>query len=347
MSPRVVTSYDVAQLAGVSQPTVSRAFAVDGTILPATRDRVLQAARELGYHPNAIARGLTTQRTDIIGIVMGNMSRSLFYPRLLDNLTQRLQALDKQVLLFNAHETRPVDDILPRIMAYQVDALVIASTTPGRTLIDRCTNAGTPVILLNQMVQETAAYAICSDNVKGGRVVADAFLDAGHQRLAFLAGVSVTATNVLRRRGFMERLAERGYLDPLIEQGDYTFESGYDAALRLLDRDDPPDAIFCAADIMALGALDAARTKLGIAVPDELSIIGYDDIPMAAWPAYDLTTIRQPMKAMLDRILGLLHPDESKEIVGQVTLLPVELVRRTSARLPQASAMTPPATPFH
>lgn len=335
MSPQVVTSYDVAQLAGVSQPTVSRAFAIDGSISPATRERVLQAARQLGYHPNAIARGLTTQRTDIVGIVMGNVSRSLFYPRLLDNLTQRLQAIDKQILLFNAHETNPVDEILPRIMAYQVDALIVVSATPGRELIDRCTNAGTPVIFLNRTLAGTGAYSICSDNVEGGRMAADAFLDAGHQRPAFLAGVRVTATNVLRRQGFMQRLVARGHVNTLVAQGEYTFESGYAGALHLLDRDDPPDAIFCAADIMALGAMDAARTKLGIKIPEELSIIGYDDIPMAAWPAYDLTTIRQPMTAMLERVLDVLNPAKGAEIVEQTTVLPVELVWRTSARLPE------------
>jgi DNA-binding LacI/PurR family transcriptional regulator len=335
MAHKPVTSYDVAQLAGVSQPTVSRAFAPEGTISPATRARVLDAARRLGYQPNAIARGLTTQRTDIVAIVMGNISRSLFYPRVLDILTHRLQAMGKQVLLFNAHETRSADEILPRIMSYRVDALIVAHTTPGRELIDRYTSAGAQVVLLNRTVPDTKANAVCSDNVAGGRMVADLFLDAGHRRPGFLAGIGVTATNLLRQKGFVDRLAERGHGNVLIEQGAYSFQTGFDAALRLLDRDDPPDAIFCAADIMALGAMDAARSRLGIKVPDEVSIVGYDDIPMAGWPAYDLTTVRQPVPEMLDKLIELLSQQNAEALTGQVYLMPVDVVRRSSARLPE------------
>ena len=334
MSQRQVTSYDVAQHAGVSQPTVSRAFDPKGNINPETRARVLQAAADLGYQPNALARGLTTQRTDIVGIIMGNIARSLFYPSVLVEFTRRLQAMGKQVLLFNTHETRPVDEILPRFMSYHVDALIVASNTPGRELIDRCISMGTPVVLLNRTVPDTTANAVCSDNEKGGQMVADLLLDAGHQRLAFVTGVEVTATNELRQKGFIERLKERGYGDVLLEHGEYTYDSGFEAALRLLDRDNPPDGIFCAADIMALGAMDAARSRLGIKIPDELSIVGYDDIPMASWPAYDLTTIRQSAADMVETAVHLITPQNGNIITGQVVLLPCELIQRGSARLP-------------
>jgi DNA-binding LacI/PurR family transcriptional regulator len=332
MTQRSVTSYDVAQLAGVSQPTVSRAFDPNGNISPATRARVLEAAAELGYRPNAIARGLTTQRTDIVGIIMGDISRSLFYPRVLDIFTRHLQDMGKQVLFFNTHE-RPLDETLPRIMSYQVDALVIASTTPGRELIDRCTSTGMPVVLLNRAVPDTAANAVCSDNEQGGRLVADTLLDAGHQRLAFMAGIGVTATNMLREKGFRDRLHERGVYDMLVEQGAYSYDSGVAAALRLLDRPDPPDAIFCAADIMALGAMDAARYQLGMRIPDDLSIIGFDDIQMASWASYNLTTIRQQIKGMINAIVELITVQDGAVAAGQTVLLPGELVRRGSARL--------------
>lgn len=334
MTSRSTTSYDVAQLAGVSQPTVSRAFDPKGNISPSTRARVLEAARQLGYQPNAIARGLTTQRTDIVGLIMGNINRSLFYPKVLVEFTRRLQALGKQVLLFNTHESRPVDEIMPRIMSYQVDALVIASTTPGRELIDRFTTMGTPVVMLNRTVSHTNANAVASDNEAGGSLVANFLLDGGHQRIAFMAGVDVTATNALRKKGFADRLYERGYGAFQEEQGEYTYDSGYEAALRLLDRDDPPDAIFCAADIMALGAMDAARFKLGIKIPDELSIVGYDDIPMAKWPTYDLTTIHQSAARLVETAVELIFPENNKPASGQVVLLPGELIQRGSAKAP-------------
>ncbi len=334
MSQKIITSYDVANQAGVSQATVSRAFDPNGNVSPTTRAKVLEAAKELGYQPNAIARGLTSKRTDIVGIIMGNITRSLFYPKVLVEFTRRLQAMGKQVLLFNTHETRSVDEILPRIMSYHVDALIIASATPGREIIDACTSKGTPVILLNRPEADTSANAVCSDNVAGGRLIADILLDAKHQRLAFMGGVGVTSTNVMRQKGFTDRLQERGYSGLLTDHGEYTYDSGYEAGLRLLDRDDPPDGIFCAADIMAIGAMDAARFGLGIKVPNEVSIIGYDDIPMASWPTYDLTTIHQSVTEMVETTIQMLTPQDGGIITGQTILLSGEFIRRGSARLP-------------
>jgi DNA-binding LacI/PurR family transcriptional regulator len=136
MSEKPITSIDVARLAGVSQPTVSRAFDPEASVAAETRARVLAAARKLGYTPNVIARSLSTQRSNIVGLVMGNINDSMFYPDLLDAFTSALQALGKQTLLFNAPNDRPVDDLLPRILGYQVDALVIASTTPSSDIIE-------------------------------------------------------------------------------------------------------------------------------------------------------------------------------------------------------------------
>lgn len=333
MSHKPVTSIDVARLAGVSQPTVSRAFDPKASVAPETRARVLTAAQKLGYQPNVIARSLSIQRTDIVGIVMANLTSSQFYPTVLEKFTRRLQAMGKQVLLFNAPPARPVDEILPRILGYQVDALVIASTTPGREIIDECTSMGTPIVLLNRTVPDTSANAVCSDNEGGGRIVADALLNAGHQRLAFMAGIGSTATNELREKGFTDQLRIRGYTGLQMEQGVYSYDSGYAAALRLLDRDDPPDGIFCAADIIALGAMDAARYELGIRIPDELSIIGYDDIPVARWPAYSLTTIRQPVDLMVETAVALITDETTP--TGQIHRLPGELIVRHSARMAQ------------
>jgi DNA-binding LacI/PurR family transcriptional regulator len=267
-----------------------------------------------------------------VGLVMANLTNSQFYPVVLDAFTERLQAVGKQTLLFNAAPDRPVDEILPRILGYQVDALVIVSTTPSSEIIDKCTQKGTPVILFNRFAPETSASSICCDNVAGGRRVADLLLDAGHERIAYLGGIASTATNTMREKGFSDRLQERSYGRPLREQGAYTYESGLAAARRLLALPTPPDAIFCAADIMALGAIDAAR-QAGLSIPDDLSIVGFDDIPVAGWPAYDLTTIRQPIAQMVATAVTLITAAESN--TGQTHLLPGELILRGSARLAQ------------
>jgi DNA-binding LacI/PurR family transcriptional regulator len=330
MTQKPITSIDVAQLAGVSQSTVSRAFDPAASVAAATRDKVFAAARALGYQPNVIARSLSTQRTNIVGVIMANLTSSLFYPRVLDVLAERLQQHGKQSLLFKVGPDRPADDVLPLVLGYQVDALVIASTTPSYETIDECTERGTPVILFNRVAPETSASSVCSDNEAGGQLVADLLLDNGHERIAFIAGIANTATNTARDRGFTGRLRERGYTDLIREQGAYTYASGFEATRRLLALGSPPDAVFCAADIMALGAIDAALAE-GLKIPDDLSIAGFDDIPVAGWPSYDLTTIRQPTVQMVDKVVSLVTAPDSP--IGQVHLLPGELVLRGSVRL--------------
>jgi len=333
MPQQKITSYDVAKLAGVSQATVSRSFDPNGNVADATRNKVLETARQLGYEPSAIARSLTTDRTDIIGLVMGDISRSMFYPKVLTLLSEQLQDRNKQVLFFNAHNTRPVDEILPRVLSYRVDGLVVASTTPGRQIVDQFIDKGVPMLLINRILEDSGAYSICSDNKSGGRLVARSLIKAGHNQLAFIAGVRVTSTNIERETGFLDEVLHAGYSHPEIVEGNYTYESGYGAALELLDRDNPPDAIFCAADIMALGAMDAARHKLGIRIPEDLSIIGYDDIPMAGWSSYDLTTVSQPLETMVNTIIDIIVTPEQEEVSQKIHLLPAELVVRSSAKL--------------
>ena len=326
------TSVDVARQAGVSQSTVSRIFSPGAKVHPETRQKVLAAALDLGYQPNAIARSLITQRTNIIGIVMAQIT-SPFYPYVLEKFIQKLQAMGRQVLLFNAAPNQDIDDILPLVLQYQVDGLIITSATLSSAMAAACAKNGTPVLLFNRYVPKAKASAVCCDNVAGGRMVANFLLDAGHQRLAYIAGSKNTSTNIDREKGFTTQLQARGYNQWLREQGAYTHESGYAAAKRLLQQDNPPDAIFCANDIMAQGALDAARFALGLHVPQAVSIIGFDDIPAASWPSYALTTVRQPVNMMIDTAIDLmLERVEKPETEPTHKLLPGRLIERGSTR---------------
>jgi DNA-binding LacI/PurR family transcriptional regulator len=332
MSNSKPTSNDVARLAGVSQSTVSRSFDPESPISAETRERVLAAAAELGYQPNAIARSLITQRTNIIGIVMANLTDSQFYPNVLEQFTHRLQDMGKQVLLLTTPPGRSVDEMLTQILGYQVDALIIASLTPGNEIINFSNRGGRPVIMFNRYATGTNANVVCCDNVDGGRQVADYLLDTGHNRIAYVAGPENTTTNLMREKGFTEQLNQRGYHDILREQAEYRYVAGRQAAHRLLAGDDRPDAVFCAADIIALGLMDAARYDLGIRVPDDLSVVGFDDVASAGWPAYDLTTIRQPVDEMITATLELLKQADQGDQEPKTTLLPVELVVRGSTK---------------
>jgi DNA-binding LacI/PurR family transcriptional regulator len=336
VAAKQVTSIDVARLAGVSQSTVSRTFSPNGSVSPATRQKVLLAARKLGYTPNVIARSLSKQSSKIIGIVVVRFSNP-FYAIMVREFTRRLQDLGYWTLLLNVKHAQEIDNALPMALQYQVDGIIITSATLSSQMADDCVRSGTPVVLFNRYALGTRANAVCCDNVAGGRLVADALLDAGHQRLAYIAGEEGSSTNVDREKGFIDRLKERDQSLWLREAGgDYTYEAGYAAATRLLHRDDPPDSIFCANDLIAMGALDVARHELGIQVPEELSIIGFDDIPQASWPAYSLTTVSQPIDRMVDTTIDvLMSAVEAPDAETIMKWIPVSLIKRNSARIPQ------------
>lgn len=334
MPPQKVTSVDVARLVGVSQSTVSRSFSNEASVSPETRQKVLEAARRLGYTPNAIARSLITQQTNIVGILTSNIT-SPFQPYILEKFIQGLQGIGRQALVFSAGPKQEIDDILPVVLEYQVDALIVTAATLSSERLAEFARNGTPVVLFNRHMPGEKVTAVCCDNVEGGRLVANLLLDAGHKRLAYIAGSTNSSTNRDREKGYTDRLGERGVIEVMREQASgYTYEAGYEATKRLLERDEPPDAIFCASDILALGALDLAREQ-GVSVPEELSIIGFDDIPMASWSAYSLTTICQPVDRMVDMTLRLvLERLENAEVEAVIRLFPGRLVQRRSARLP-------------
>jgi len=327
------SSVQVAQLAGVSQAAVSRVFTPGASVSAEMRAKVLSAARHLGYHPNALARSLTQRSTNIIGIVMFRFTNP-FYARLLKEFSRKLQARNYWTLLMNSESDEGVEDALPTALQYQVDGIIITSATLSSTLAEECARAGTPVVLFNRYSIESNVNAVCCDSVGAGRLVADALADAGHTRYAFIAGEENTSTSRDRERGFVERLHERGHDLGLRDVGNFTYEDGYAAAQRLLNRAERPDAIFCASDLMAMATYDVATCELGIRVPDELSIVGFDDIAMANWHKYQITTVRQPLERMVDATIEvLMNAIERPQAERVLRLIPASLVPRRTARL--------------
>jgi DNA-binding LacI/PurR family transcriptional regulator len=339
--PGRASQKDVAREAGVSQATVSRVFTHEETVSEEKRAAVLAAAEQLGYRPDAIARSLVQDATRMIGLAIMRFTNP-FYARMIRDFTRALQELGYWTLLLNVANREEMEKTLPTALQYQVDGMIVTSATLSSRMADEFARAGTPVVLFNRYANGDRVNAVCCDNVEGARMVADRLLDGGHARIAYITGEIGSSTNRDRQEGFTDRLRERGYELVLRETGDYYYESGWLAARRLLQTDDPPDAIFCANDLMAMGALDVARAELGIKVPDELSIVGFDDIPMAAWPAYSLTTIRQPIKPMVDASIEvLMDAIENSNAERVIRWIPPVFVERTSART--ARVQTVPA----
>jgi DNA-binding LacI/PurR family transcriptional regulator len=333
--PTAASQVDVARLAGVSQAAVSRTFTAGASVSEGTRAKVLAAAEELGYRTNIIARSLIRKSTNMIGLVVMRFTNP-FYAQMIRDFTRALQDLGYWTLLFNIASAHEVEDALPAALQYQVDGLIITSATLSSKMADACARAGTPVVLFNRYALDDKVNVVRCDNVLGGRLVADALMDGGHQRLAYIAGEEDSSTNRDRELGFVQRLKERGNDLAYREgQGDYSYESGYAVAQCLLSEDEPPDGIFCASDLMAMGALDLARCDLRCRVPEDLSIVGFDDIPMASWPGYNLTTIRQPVEEMVhSTIQVLVDAIRSPETETVTKVVAPSLVVRSSARIP-------------
>lgn len=306
MSKSGVTSIDVAALAGVSQSAVSRAFTPGASVGEATRQKVLAAARKLGYAPNAHARSLITGRSRIIGLVVSSLD-NLFYPAVLEQFSQRLQTDGYHVLLF-VSDQEDGDDLVRELLQYRVDGIVLGATTLSSALARRCAEAGIPVVLFNRvMADATPVHSVRSDNHRGGQALARLLGEQGHRRIAYLAGREDSSTNLERERGFTEGLAEAG--QPLFARaaGHYDMALAREATLGLFaDAARRPDAVCAASDQMAIAVIDTLRHDLGLAVPADVSVVGFDNVPQAAWPAYQLTTYEQPVAPMVESAIGLL-----------------------------------------
>ena len=328
-----VTSLDVARLAGVSQSAVSRALTPGASISEAMKRRVTEAAEALGYTPNVFARSLITRRSDLIGVVMGEV-RGAFYAEVLDRLGRSLQQRGQRVLFAGAPLDVGPDNAVQELLHYQVAGIVITSATLSREMAARCAAGNAPVVLLNRKPPPGEASSVRCDSVDGGFLAGDLLARAGHGRFAFIGGLPGAFSSRERERGFANALATHGKTIAVRAEGGFTYQGGFAAARDLLRGSAPPDAIFCGSDEMALGVVDAARVQ-GLRVPQDLSVVGFDDIPAAAWEGYRLTTIRQPVERMVERTLeilfGQIERPGSKRVVQQIA---GELVVRSSARLP-------------
>lgn len=323
----------LAEELGVSISTISRAFSPDAVIAEKTRARVLARAAEVGYRPNPFARSLITRRTRIVAIVVSDLTNP-FYPEVLTGLTEAIQSADFNVMLFCRAAVQALDDAVSQALHYQPDVVLVLAATMSSQAATKVVEAGTPIIFFNRYVPDAPAFTVTCDNVAGGVAVADYLIDCGlTTNLAFVSGHPEATTNQDRWVGFSRRCHEREVSPPrVVEAGDFSHAAGLAAGQTLLSAGQHPAAIFCANDVLALGVLDAARS-FGVAVPDAISIIGFDDIELAGWASYGLTTYRQPVTAMIaatTELIGRLAGNA--DISPKAVALAGEIVERRSVR---------------
>lgn len=350
------TSHDVAALAGVSQSAVSRCFTPGASIAKETREKVLRVASELGYRPNVHARNLITGRTRIVGVVLAQLD-NLLYPRFLQLLTERLQSLGMQVLLFVADGNRQFE-LMEQLLNYRVDGIVLAATSLHSELAKACTQAGIPVVLFNRVPShelDKAFHSVQTDQEAGMAELTQLLIDRGHSRIAFLSGNLESSTNHAREFGCRTTLKKAGL--PLFAYGIGNYDEAQASALirswfldgkRARKTTECPDAIVAADDRMALAAMDTLRYELGIRVPEQVSVVGFDDVPQACWPAYELTTYAQPLAQMIEAVINLLNAqlqaqeeNEHAPTAGHAVVLKGRLCLRGSVR-PLPTQQVPP-----
>ncbi|MFC3614249.1 LacI family DNA-binding transcriptional regulator [Lutimaribacter marinistellae] len=335
MTQAKVTSAQVAKRAGVSQSAVSRVFTPGASASPKTAAKVRKAAAELGYRPNALARAVVSGKSRIIGVVMAYLENQ-FYPDVLEKLSNALQAKGYHVLVFMAsHQAGNIDTVVEEILDYQVDGIIAASVAMSSDLSKRCRAAGVPMVLFNRSQDDPNMSAVTSDNIAGGRKVAEFLVAGDHRKIGYIAGWEGASTQRDREAGFLQGLAEAGVKPFAREVGNFRMDEARDATLRMF-ADDPPDAVFVANDHMALAVADCLRFELKLNIPQDVSVVGYDDVPAAAWPAYDLTSVRQPANRMVaETVEILLRKIENPNAAPRKVQIDGPLILRGSARIPE------------
>jgi DNA-binding LacI/PurR family transcriptional regulator len=300
------SAHDVADLAGVSQAAVSRAFTPGASIAKGTQDKILRAAQSLGYRPNLLARSLIKGESGIIGVVIGN-PRSIFFISALHALSARLSQAQKHILVFTAEAKATADVHVEDLLRYRVDALFLMGISLSPKLAEHCRDKGIPVIFFNLRSQEIEDFdSVTVNNREGARQIGEHLVEQGYRRLAFMGGPPAYSTSRERESAFNAYLASRGLPAPVREIGCYERNDALRATRSLLSRKSRPEAIFCWNDHMALAAIEVARYEFGLEIGRDLGIAGFGDIEQASWLSFDLTTYSQPVDAMIQEVAAIL-----------------------------------------
>lgn len=334
MKRKSVTSRDVAKLAGVSQSAVSRSFSPDAKVAEKTRKKVMAAARELGYRPNSIARSLITRSSRTIAVVTYSLENP-FYAFMLEQASRFFQQQGYHLLLFFAPSDGGFATVIDDIIRSQVEGVLMLAITLDSTQAEEVADFGIPVVIINRTVNYAGISQVGSDNVGGGYWAGRYLASLGHRRVAYLAGLPDSSTDRQRQAGFLEGLSAEGLACHAVEVGNYRYADACHATRRLFAASSPPDALFCANDLMAIAAMETLRHEFGLAVPDDVSVIGFDDVPMAAWPSHSLTTLKQPVDQMIMKATELLMGQINQtDTTPEHITLPVTPMLRNSTRRP-------------
>lgn len=340
VNSRIPTGSDVARLAGVSKSAVSRAFS-GGAVSDEARERIMDAARTLKWRPNRTARSLTTSQSKLIGLAITHLDNQ-FYPEVVQRLHERLRQEGYRMVLFITHGEADLDPVMDELLGYRLDGVILASSSSATRVATECQDTGVPVVMFNNIDTASAIAGVCADNAMGAAQIARFFVAAGHRRIGLISGLDETSSSHERSTAFAAALAACPGVELTRENGEYSFDGTVRATRALLSSRDAPDALFCVNDHMAIAALQTAR-GMGMEPGRNISIAGFDNVAIAGWPAFQLTSYAQPLDAMIEAMIAcLLQQMRGQMISPGVSRLPGRLVVRGSTRWPQGVQVTGP-----
>ena len=328
-----VTLREVAERAGVSRSAVSRTFTEGASVSEKTRQKVEQAAIELGYSPNALASSLTTGRTKMIGLISNNFHNPIFL-QVFDLFTRGLQERGLRPLLVNLTDETDPENSVHMLRQYSVDGVIVASSTLPVTFARAFRDAGMPVVhSFGRHAAATNVHVVGIDNVACGQMAVQALIARGYRRIAFLGGPEKATSTQDRLTGFLTEMAKQTEVEASFSFASaYSFEAGREEMSRLLAEGEPAEAYFCGDDVLSIGVLSAIQSH-GLHVPSDIGLIGLNDMEMAGWQNISLTTIRQPIPEIIEASIDLIttmltEPDMTPE----ARLFPCEVVERGTLR---------------
>ena len=329
---KIATSKDVALLAGVSQATVSRAFSNHTNLTPETKKKVMDAARMLNYQPNALARGSVMAQSTFIAIVRGYSPNTMF-AEMLSEIIAILQQADKRVIYFETGKNQPVDELTDKILRYQIEGLILMYADLTSELTLSCRQRDIPVVQIHRYSTTVKTNAVLPNNYQAAAEAASLFISRGYRNFVYLAGEINSSSNAERQLGFLKRLAQSGFQNPVIWHGEYTYESGAAAMRALAPTLQYPCAILCGNDLMAFGAIDVLKYEFNKQMGSDVAVIGFDNLDMGAWPSYSLTTFAQPSAQMVKDGIELLFANiEDPNMVQVEKRYPFQLIERGSTK---------------
>jgi LacI family transcriptional regulator len=300
-----LTSRDIAQICGVSQSTVSRVLSGHPNVSAKTREAVTEVLRQTGFVPNASAQAMRTHRTRSIGVVVGTPV-NLYGTEVMSQVHEHAARHRFRLSVWLADADGYAPDALQALRERSVDGLIYTTAVDPMPALEAEIDGGAPIVLMSRIIRGVSTDTVAGANVQGGQQVARYLAHHDRRKTVLIGGHAFSPGREIEQgfRKGMERLGVPMNDDSVIH-GDLSYECGLKALDGLWDRDNRPDAIFCVNDMIAYGILDAARVN-GIRVPEELWVIGYNDITISEWASYDLTTVRQPIGRMAEASVDLL-----------------------------------------